>query len=177
MRWLYRAAIPILAVIAIAFAWQKLFGDETVEPHLVSSRPVAAIGNGEGAVAVAEDGTVLAWFPPGEDVHLPILPIDAPPKGDRVRGSVLEQVRVLATTPAALRPYVAASGFGEIGVYVELTSGIELRFGNAAGAKRKWRSVATVLADPETTALDYVNVLVPGRPVVGGSGHTLPPPP
>lgn len=177
MRRLYRGAIVILAVIAIALVAQRVLGDEMVSPHLVSSRPVAAIGDGDGAVAVAEDGTVLAWYPSGEDVHLPALPIGAAPKGDRVQGSVLEQVRVLAATPVVLRPYVAASHFGESGVDVELTSGIELRFGNAAAAERKWRAAATVLADPETTTLDYVNLLAPGRPTVGGSGHTLPPPP
>lgn len=175
VRWLYRGAIAVLAVIAVAFVAQKVFGGETVTPRLVSSRPVAAIGEGDGAVAVAEDGTILAWFPAGEDVHLPALPLSAAPKGSRVQGPVLEQVRVLAATPAALRPYVAASHFGENGVGVELISGIELRFGNAAGAERKWRAAATVLADPEITSLDYVNLLAPGRPTVGGSGHTLPP--
>lgn len=176
MRRLYRAAAAVLAVILIAFVYQKLFADETVTPHLVSSQPVAAIGSGDGAVAVAADGAVLAWFPPGEDVHLPELPIDSAPKG-RVQGPVLEQVRVLAAAPAALRPYLASSRFGESGVEVELTSGIELIFGNAAGAERKWRAAATVLADPEITALDYVDLRAPGRPSVGGSGHTLPPPP
>lgn len=177
MRWLYRAAIPILVVIVAAFIWQKLFGGAEATPHLVSSRPVAAIGSGDGAVAVAEDGTVLAWFPSGDHVHLAELPIDSAPKGDRVRGSVLEQVHVLAAAPAALWPYVAASRFGESGVEVELTSGIELRFGNSVDAKRKWRAAATVLADPEITALDYVDLRAPGRPAVYGSGHELPPPP
>jgi hypothetical protein len=177
VKWVYRAVIPVLVVIVVAFVYQRLFGDETVTPHLVSSRPVAAIGDGEGAVAVAEDGTVLAWFPPGEDVQLPTLPIDTAPKGGRVGGSVFEQVRVLAAVPPALRPYLASSHFGESGVDVELTSGIELRFGSSAGAERKWKAAAAVLADPEVTALDYVNLSAPGRPAIGGSGHTLPPPP
>lgn len=177
MRWLYRAAIAILVVIGVVFLYQRLFANETVTPHLVSSRAVAAIGSGEGAVAVAEDGTILAWYPPGDDVSLPALPIDSAPKGPRVRGPVLEQVRVLAAAPAELRPYLAASRFGETGVDVELSSGIELRFGNAVAAERKWRAVAAVLANPEITALDYVNVLAPGRTAVGGSGHALPPPP
>jgi cell division septal protein FtsQ len=177
VKWLYRTVVSILVVIAVAFVWQKLFADETVAPHLVSSEPVAAIGSGDGAVAVAEDGTVLAWFPPGDNVHLAELPIDSAPKGGRVQGSVLEQVHVLAAAPAALRPYVAATRFDETGVEVELTSGIELRFGNAADARRKWRAAATVLADPEITALDYVDLRAPGRPAVYGSGHELPPPP
>lgn len=166
-----------VALLLVALLYVFIGRDSTLEPRLVSSQPVAAIGSGNGAVAVAEDGTVLAWFPPGEDVRLPELPISSAPKGDRVQGSVLEQVHVLAAAPAALRPYVAATRFGESGVEVELTSGIELRFGNSVDAKRKWRAAATVLADPEITALDYVDLRAPGRPAAYGSGHELPPPP
>lgn len=174
-RWLYRTAIVVLAVIAVAFVYQRVFGDKAVEPHLVSSEPVAVIGSGEGAIAVADDGTVLTWLTLPEATGLPQLPLGSAPKGPRVKGSVLEQVRVLAATPAALRPYVAASNFGESGVAVELSSGIELIFGRASDVSRKWRAAAAVLADPSITTLDYVNLLAPGRPEVGGSGHTLPP--
>ncbi len=175
MRRLYRAVIPILVVIAVAFVWQKVFGGETVAPHLVSSQPVAVIGNGEEAVAVAGDGTVLTWFPLPEDSDLPQLPLGSAPKGPRVQGPVLEQVRVLAAAPAALRPYIESSRFGESGVDVDLSSGIELRFGNSVEAARKWRAAAAVLADPSITALDYVDLHAPGRPATYGSGHTLPP--
>lgn len=175
MRWLYRAAIPILAVVVIAFVYQRIFGEETVAPDLVSSRPVAVIGSGEDAVAVADDGTVLTWLPVPEDSDLPQLPLSSAPKGPRVQGPVLEQARVLAAAPLALRPYIEGSYFGESGVGVELTSGIELRFGSAAGASRKWRAAAAVLADPSITALDYVDLSAPGRAATGGSGHTLPP--
>lgn len=175
MRWLYRGAIVILAVVVVGFAYQRIFGSNAVSGHLVSSQPVAAIGSGEGAVAVAEDGTVLTWFTVPEDSDLPQLPLSSEPKGPRVQGPVLEQVRVLAAAPAALRPYIEGTRFGEGGVDVELVSGIELRFGSAADASRKWRAAAAVLADPTITTLDYVNVLAPGRPTIGGSGHTLPP--
>lgn len=171
----YRWVIVILAVIVVAFVAQKIVGDKTVEPHLVSSEPVAVLGSGDEAVAVADDGTVLTWLALSEDVKLPQLPLSSPPKGPRVEGPVLEQVRVLAATPPALRPYVAGSNFGESGVEVELSSGIELIFGSAGDAARKWRSAAAVLADPSITALDYVDLTAPGRPGVGGSGHTLPP--
>jgi hypothetical protein len=174
---LSRGAIAILVVIAAGFAFQRIFGDKTTTPHLVSSRPVATIGSGEDAVAVADDGTVLISLSVGEDVQLPELPFDSPPKAPRVQGPALEQVRVLAAAPAPLRPYLAASYFGESGVDVELSSGIELRFGNSAGAKRKWRAAAAVLANPNITALDYVDLHAPGHPAVAGSGHTLPPPP
>jgi cell division septal protein FtsQ len=172
---LRRALLAVAGVVLVAIvAWFFLRGS-TVAPRLVSSQPVAVIGSGEDAVAVAEDGTVLSGWPPPEDGSLPRLPLDAPPKGPRLQGPMLEQVRVLAATPAALRPYVEGSYFGESGVDVNLTSGIELRFGSSVGAARKWRAVAALLASPETTSLDYVNVQAPGHASTGGSGHTLPP--
>lgn len=174
-RGFYRWVIVILAVIVVAFIAQKIIGGKTVEPRLVSSEPVAVIGSGDEAVAVADDGTVLTWLAIPEDDKLPQLSLSSAPKGPRVEGPVLEQVHVLAATPPALRPYVAASRFGESGVDVELSSGIELRFGSGGDVVRKWRAAAAVLADPSITALDYVDLTAPGRPAVGGSGHTLPP--
>jgi len=164
-------------LVAVALAYLLLGRDSTVAPHLVSSRPVAAIGSGPEAVAVAGDGTVLAWLPAPEEDSLPRLPLAEPPKGPRLAGPALEQVRVLAATPPALRPYVAGSRYGESGVDVELSTGIELRFGVATQAPRKWRAAAAMLANSWVTALDYVDVRAPSRPTVGGSGHALPPVP
>jgi hypothetical protein len=169
-------AVGALLVLT-ALAYLLLVRDSTVAPRLVSSRAVATIGSGSEAVAVAGDGTILAWLPPPEEGSLPRLPLSEPPEGGRLAGPALEQVRVLAATPAALRPYVAGSHYGESGVDVELSMGIELRFGAAAQASRKWRAAAALLADPALTALDYVNVQAPTRPTVGGSGHPLSPVP
>jgi cell division septal protein FtsQ len=175
VRRLYRGAIVILAVIVVAFVYQRIFGSAPVTAHLVSSQPVAAIDSGEGAVAVADDGTVLTWLSVPEGSDLPRLPLASAPKGPRVQGPVLEQVRVLAAAPAALRPYIEGSYFGESGVDVTLSSGVELRFGDSTQAARKWRAAAAVLADPSVTTLDYVDLHAPARPSIGGSGHTLPP--
>jgi predicted NAD/FAD-binding protein len=175
VRRLYRGAIVVLVVIVVAFIAQRIFGNEAVTAHLVSSRPVAAIGSGESAVAVADDGTVLAWFPVSEGSELPQLPLTSAPQGPRVQGPALEQVRVLAAAPEALRPYIESTRFGESGVDVELTSGIELRFGSSVDASRKWRAAAAVLADPSITALDYVDLHSPSHPATHGSGHALPP--
>jgi cell division septal protein FtsQ len=177
VRWLFRGAGAILVVIVVAFAFQRVFSGNSVEPRLVSSEPVAVIGSGSEAVAVAADGTVLTWLSLSEDAKLPSLPLGSAPKGPRVQGPVLEQVRVLAAAPAALRPYIEGSYFGESGVDVNLSSGIELRFGDSTQIARKWRSAAAVLADPSVTALDYVDLHAPARPAIRGSGHTLPPPP
>jgi hypothetical protein len=173
LRWL----LAILGVVLAGFLAQRFVGGETVTGKLVSSRPVATIGSGSSAVPVADDGTVLTWLRLPEGVALPQLSLTAPPKGPRVRGPALEQIRVLAATPPDLAPYVAASRIGPSGVDVELTSGIELRFGDAAAATQKWRAAVALLASPEVTSLDYVDLHAPRHPSVGGSGHTLPPVP
>jgi hypothetical protein len=178
VRRLLRWVGPILLVILVAAVYQRLFGHTTVAARLVSSYPVAVIGTGSNAVAVAADGTVLVGLPPPkEDSSLPKLPLETPPKGPRLQGSALEQARVLGATPSGLRSYVEGSYFGESGVDVNLSSGIELRFGDSTQAARKWRAAVAVLADPSVTALDYVDLHAPGRPAIGGSGHTLPPVP
>lgn len=162
-------------VLAAAVAYFLLLRGSTVAPTFVASQPVAAIGSGEDAVAVAADGTILDGWPPPEEGSLPSLSLDVPPESPRLKGPMLEQVRVLAAAPAALLPYIEGSYFGESGVDVTLTSGIELLFGNSVGAARKWRAAAAVLASPETTSLDYVDLHAPRHPATGGSGHTLPP--
>jgi cell division septal protein FtsQ len=167
----------IVLVILVAAVSQRLFGDKAVSPRLVSSQPVAVIGTGSDAVAVAADGTILAGLPPPEEDSLPKLPLETPPKGPRLQGPALEQARVLGTAPPALRPYVEGSYYGESGVDVTLAPGIELRFGDSTQAVRKWRAAAALLADPSVTTLDYVNLYAPAHPSIGGSGHTLPPPP
>lgn len=165
------------AVVLVVAAYVLLLRGTTVSPRLVSSRPVATIGGGSGAVAVADDGTILAWLPPPEEGSLPRLPLETPPKAPRLQGPMLEQVRVLAAAPPALTPYVDSSYYGESGVDVNLTSGIELRFGDSTQARRKWRAAAAVLASPSVTALDYVNLHAPSHVATGGSGHALPPVP
>jgi cell division septal protein FtsQ len=164
------AGLALLALVA----YLVLGRNSTVAPRLVSSDPVAAIGEGSEAAVVAGDGTILTWFPAEEADDLPRLPLETTPKGPRVQGPALEQTHVLAAMPVALRPYVEGSEYGEGGVDVNLTSGIELRFGNDTQAVRKWKAAAAVLADPTIVTLDYVDVLAPSRPTTGGSGHTLP---
>jgi hypothetical protein len=171
-----RRAIAILVgafVLVVAVYWFG-FRQKSVEADVQVPQLAAAIGEGEEAVGVAGNGSVVRWLPPPEDPPLPRLPLDEVPKGGRVRGTALEQVRVLAAVPAQLRPYVESSYFGESGVDVTLTTGIELRFGDASQARRKWKAAAAVLADPSVTALDYVDLHAPSRPAYGGSEHELP---
>ena len=168
----------LIAVLALALAvyWFG-FRQKTVEANLQVPVLAAAIGEGEEAVGVAGNGAVVRWLPPPEDPPLPRLPLDEVPEAGRVRGTALEQVRVLAAVPDDLRPFVESSYFGESGVDVMLTTGIELRFGDATQARRKWRAAAAVLADPSVTAPSYVDVHAPSRPAYQESGSELPPAP
>jgi Cell division protein FtsQ len=173
-----RAALAAAALLVVAVGLYWLFiRQPSADPKVAVPHLAATIGEGSGAIGVAADGHLVRWLPLPEKPPLPRLPLEGPPKGGRVRGPVLEQVRVLAAVPEALRPYLDSSSSGESGVDVKLTTGIEIRFGDASQAAKKWAAAAAVLADPEITALDYVNVQAPARPSWGGSGHELPPAP
>ncbi len=166
-----------MVLVGVAVYWFA-FRQETAEPTVIVPRLAAQIGEGEEAVGVSTDGAIVPWLPLPEEPPLPQLPLEEPPKGGRVKGPVLEQVRVLGAVPDELRPYVESSYFGESGgVDVNLTTGVELRFGNSSQAARKWRAAAGVLADPSITMLDYVDLQAPSRPTYGGSEHELPPAP
>ncbi len=165
--------LAVALVVPVGVYW-FVVREGSAEPRVLVPKLAATIGEGKEAVGVAGNGSVVRWLPLPEDPPLPLLPLGEVPKGGRVKGTALEQVRVLAAVPKALRPYVARSYFGGSGVDVELTTGIEIRFGKATRAAQKWRAAAGVLADPSVTAVDYVNVVAPGRPVYEGSEHELP---
>jgi hypothetical protein len=174
-----RRSLLIAGAVAVAFAaiYMLVIRDRTVEANVRFPTPVAAIGVGEGAVAVAASGEVLPWLHP-EPETLPLLPISEPPKSGRLGGPALQQVRVLGAAPNPLRPHLATTSFDEqSGVVIGLRSGIELRFGDASQAPAKWSAAAAVLADPDVTELDGIDVQAPRRPAVWGSGQALPPPP
>jgi hypothetical protein len=180
-RWDGRRIRPIalsivaLAVVAVAVYWFGLRGSSTPEAEAQQVRVVAQIGNGKRVVLVSDDGTLLGSAT-GKKADQPVLPLKKLPPGKRVRGHVLEEVRILAAAPKALRPYVAATKWGKTGAEVELTPGIFIRFGDQSEAVRKWKSAAAVLADPSVTLLSYVDVHAATRPEVGEEGHELPPP-
>jgi hypothetical protein len=169
-----RALVAVGVVALAAAAYLFLSSGKEVAPMLVPTQATSAIGTGSSAVGVSAQGAVLSWLPPPKESTLPRLPLSEPPKSGRLAGTALQQARVLGAVPAGLRPYVERSYYGESGVDVILDSGIELRFGDASQAGKKWRAAAAVLADPSVTALDYVDLHAPGRPALHGSGHYLP---
>jgi cell division septal protein FtsQ len=172
--------VLVFAVVVAAAVWFFLLRDsgDSAPPVQHKPRAVAVIGSGSSAVGVSADGVILSGQPAPADSSLPQMPATAElPKGGHLAGPMLQQARVLGAVPPALRPYVASSYYGESGVDVELSSGIELRFGDASQAARKWKAAAAVLADPSITALDYVDLHAPSRPAIYGEGHSLPPAP
>ncbi|HEY3552605.1 MAG TPA: hypothetical protein VGK66_02850 [Solirubrobacterales bacterium] len=165
-----------VAVVLVILAYWFLIRQDTAEPRVLVPQLTATIGEGDGAIGVAANGGLVRWLPLPEKPPLPRLSLEAPPeKGGRVKGPALEQVHVLAAVPDKLRPYVESSGYGEdTGVVVTLTSGIELIFGDDSQVAKKWRAAVAVLANPEITSVDYVNLQAPSRPSYGGSEHELP---
>jgi hypothetical protein len=172
-----RLAAIALVVAGVAAVYFFSIRDSSVAPRVLVPEATATIGSGAAAIGVTANGVVVPWLPLPEEPELPELPLAKPPEGHRLAGPALQQARVLGAAPAALRPYLASSYYGESGVDVETTAGIELRFGDASQAARKWKAAAAVLADPSIEALDYVDLHAPAHPSLGGSGHTLPPPP
>jgi len=172
-----RLAVIALALVAAAAVYLLFVRDSAVTATLHVPRPAATLDSGGKQVVVSGAGRVIPWYPLSEETDLPALPEASLPRGGRLAGPMLEQAQVLGAAPPALRPYLERSRYGEDGVGVVLDSGIELIFGDATQAGRKWRAAAAVLADPTIAALDYVNVTSPNRPTTGGEGHLLPPPP
>jgi cell division septal protein FtsQ len=167
--------LVVLALAAGGVYWFGLRGSSTPSAEAKPPQPVAQIGEGKSVIVVAGDGRLLGAAAGKSKKHLVVLPLKESPKGKRVRGHVLEQVRIVAAAPKPLRRYLARSGYGETGVDVETNSGIQIRFGDEREATRKWKAAAAVLADPAVTLLSYVDVSAPTRPVTGGNEHELPP--
>lgn len=164
----------VAAVVLLFAAYHFAFSSSSVAGHLVEGKATSVIGSGEDAVGVSASGKVLSGTAPPDDGTLPRLPIDSPPKGGVLAGPLLEQAVVLGAAPPILRSCIAGSSHGETGVDVELTSGIELRFGRSTQAAQKWAAATAILADPTTTEIGYVNLYAPSRASTGGSGTTLP---
>ena len=173
----------VLAVAGVAVYWFALRDSSTPTAEAKPTTPVAQIGEGKTVILVGDDGRLLGTRTTEdnkkgggeEQKHLVVLPVKKRPKGDRVKGHTLEEVHVIAAAPAALRRYIAAARYGKVGVELETTGGIEIRFGDDRETTRKWEAAATVLADPSVTLLSYVDVTAPTHPAIGGEDHELPP--
>ncbi len=141
-----------------------------LEIEVDERRPALVAEADGGEVPVAADGIVLPGIPVGDESQLPRVEVDQIPPSGRLEGEALEQALILGAAPEPLAPLVeGASEDEQYGVVVELRGGIPVRFGTSDGARAKWAAAAAVLADPNLTALSYLDVRAPGRPAVGGA--------
>lgn len=126
----------------------------------------AVIGEGDDAVLVATDGTLLGPIE-GEVGTLPRI-AGKPPPDDRTTlgGPRLSQAIVLGATPTEIRPFITGSRMGEKGIEVELSNGLVLVFGDDSKPVAKWKAAATVIADPELVDAGTIDLTVPWRPAV-----------
>lgn len=144
---------------------------ETDFPHGVTidvqSRTPAGWLDADGGALIAADGMVLETGVEQPD-GLPTIDGEASDLGGRATGSALAAARVLGEAPGPLQPEIdTARVDAEHGVVVDVTGGIELRFGDPGNADQKWKAASTVLADPGLTSATYIDLSVPSRPVVG----------
>jgi len=141
--------------------------------HVAERLPVLIATDGDRSVPVAADGSLLGGVDAGGD--LPKLGVDALPASGRLSGRALAEALVIGAAPAPLRPLIDTAGVsGPYGVVVTMSGGIQLRFGAAHNRQTKWAAAAAVLSDPALDTLTYVDVRVPQRPAVGGSGSPTP---
>jgi cell division protein FtsQ len=123
-------------------------------------------GEDENALLIASDGTVLGS--PGDLTEsLPLIADGDPPEDGRLTGAALDQAIVLGASPTELRTFIDRSNRTADGVEVTLSNGLVLIFGTPEKAREKWRAAAAVIADPELTDADYIDLTVPMRPAVG----------
>ncbi|MFL5892252.1 MAG: cell division protein FtsQ/DivIB [Solirubrobacterales bacterium] len=136
--------------------------------EVTERRPVLIASDGDHEVAVAADGSVL----PGlslDGLELPTLQVDELPGAGSLDGAALDEARVVGAAPGALRPLIEdVTTTDDDGIIATLKGGIDVRFGTESKADAKWAAAAAVLADPQVTTLEYVDVQIPSRPAIGG---------
>ena len=138
----------------------------------VSERSATMVASdGEHQMAVAADGTVLPGVDAADD-GLPTVDVDKVPESGTLTGVPLQEALVIGGAPPQLRALIEHTSYkGENGVTLSMKGDVELRFGDGERAAQKWAAAAAVLADPKLTAVTYVDLRVPERPAVGGTGE------
>ena len=77
---------------------------------------------------------------------------------------------MLGAAPDEIRPRLRRSSIVDGAVGVSLAGGIRLEFGEPVRVAAKWEAAARVLADPRVDQVTYIDLTVPERPAVGGTG-------
>jgi hypothetical protein len=100
-----------------------------------------------------------------------------PPSNGRVEDrKALAALKVAAAAPRELRSRSARVAWGDDGIAVDLRNGPDLIFGDASGARDKWRAAARVLAEDSSAGATYLDLRVPKVVAAGGVGPITPEP-
>ena len=114
----------------------------------------------------AANGAIVRWLPLPRGTAAAAAAADRGAERRQAEGPVLEQALVLGAAPAALRPYVASSRYGESGVDVELDLGdrtaLRRRDSRPKRSGRRRRRYSPI---PRSKSLDYVNVARAHAPI------------
>ena len=140
--------------------------------EVIERRPVATVAGPAGEpLPVAGDGTLLPDFE--ADDSLPQLPAAVDADAGRITDP--EALAALAVADAA-PPDLAArleliehDELGELGeLEATLAGGLLVLLGDETRLEAKWAAAAAVIAAGAAAGAGYIDVTVPGRPVVGG---------
>jgi len=166
-----RAAVRSFPQVADVRASPEL--PHGLEVEVVERRPVAAVGEGAGRLAVAADGTLLRGVRPGS---LPRIRAATAGDGRRLGDARARRaVALAAAAPPVLLRRSTSVRWGRRGFTVALRDGPKLVFGSAARAGAKWAAAARVMADTRAAGATFLDVRIPGRVAVGGLGATVEP--
>lgn len=137
--------------------------------HVDVRRPVLVARLNGRTVTLSQHGEVIAA--PKSIAGLPQIEAVGSIKGNRVTGGkALEASTLLGAAPDVLLRKVDSVRWGRFGIVVSLDKGIDLYFGDAGDARKKWRDAAAVLASSAAAGAAYVDLRIAGRPAVGGLG-------
>ncbi len=135
--------------------------------HVIEQVPVAVIIAAGRRTEVAADGTLLRGAAAAST--LPAITLSVAPGGNRVTGTALAEVKLLAAAPYALLVKVSqASSDASRGLVAALRDGPTLYFGEASDLSVKWTAAAAVLDDPGSAGAAYIDISDPARPAAGG---------
>jgi cell division septal protein FtsQ len=140
----------------------------TLEVQVHEYASVAALTSPDGtAVPVAFDGTLL---PRVAKQKLPAVAVTSTPQHNGFESlRVRTLVRVLAASPAPLRPQLARAYLDpDRGIVIAMRSGPTLALGTSARLAAKWASATRVLATASSSGAAQIDVRVPGRPSASG---------
>ena len=136
--------------------------------HVIQHSPVAVLVSGDARIPVAGDGSVLAGLPtegPLPEIHTQ----SAIPDRRLEPGAALDSARVAAGAPGVLLERLEqVERESERGLVVGVEDGPDLIFGSADRLEAKWAAALRVLADPDASGAEYVDVRIPERPAAGG---------